>query len=152
MEIRTFRDLVDWTRQRHAHLAKCLRDSAENHRDERASALLDYLAQHEKLLENTITEFEKQADPKVMDTLVYDFTGHKPIVVSPLPETGYANLDYEEIEQDIFRFHEQVMNLYDDLIANIDLAEVNSLLEDLKSLEQHEAMLVARQVGRMDDL
>jgi len=152
MEIRTFRDLVDWTRQRHAHLAKCLHDSAENHRDERASALLDYLARHEQLLERTIAEFEKQADPKVMDTLLYDYTGHKPIVLSPLPETGYANLDYDQIERDIFSFHEQVMELYEDLIANIDIPDVNSLLEDLKSLEQHEAMLVAQQVGRMDDI
>ncbi len=41
MEIKTFADLIDWTRQLHAHLARCLKESAGQHPDERASALLD---------------------------------------------------------------------------------------------------------------
>src|SRR5690554_351599 len=78
MEIKTFADLIDWTRQLHAHLARCLHDSAGQHKDERASALLDYISSHETLLEKAVAEYENQADPKAMQTRLYDYGVHNP--------------------------------------------------------------------------
>lgn len=50
MDIKTFEDLIEWTRQLHGHLKRCLKASAKLHGDERAAALLDYLSEHEGLL------------------------------------------------------------------------------------------------------
>jgi hypothetical protein len=44
------------------------------------------------------------------------------------------------------------MDLYDSLIGKAEIPEAKSLLEELKALEEHEAMRLARQVGRMEDL
>ena len=44
------------------------------------------------------------------------------------------------------------MSLYDTLIGKAEIPEAKSLLEDLKSLEEHEAMRLASQIGRMNDL
>ena len=56
MEIKTFADLIEWTRQLHEYLARCMKESAALHRDERASALLDYISTHESLLEKAVAE------------------------------------------------------------------------------------------------
>jgi hypothetical protein len=152
MEIKTFADLIDWTRQLHAHLARCLHESAGQHKDERASALLDYISSHETLLEKAVAEYEKQADPKAMQTRLYDYGVHKPIEKNRTCSTDYSALDFAGIAREIFDFHDQVMALYDSLIGKAEIPEAKSLLEDLKSLEEHEAMRLASQIGRMNDL
>jgi len=152
MEIKTFADLIDWTRQLHAHLARCLKESAGQHSNERASALLDYISAHESLLEKAVAEYEKQADPKAMQTRLYDYGAHKPIESNRTCDIRYRDLDFAGIEKEIFDFHDQVMDLYDSLIGKAEIPEAKSLLEDLKSLEEHEAMRLARQIGRMDDV
>lgn len=152
MEIKTFEDLIDWTRQLHAHLAKCLHESAEQNPNERAAALLDYVSQHEQMLGKAVAEFERQADPKAMHTRLYDYANHKPIRSHRTCETHYAELDFKGIAREIFDFHDQVMALYDSLIGKAEIPEAKSLLEDLKALEEHEAMRLASQIGRMDDL
>lgn len=152
MEIKTFADLIDWTRQLHAHLARCLKESAGQHQDERASALLDYISNHESLLEKAVAEYEKQADTKAMHTRLYDYGVHKPIESNRTCDIRYKDLDFAGIEKEIFDFHDQVMDLYDSLIGKAEIPEAKSLLEDLKALEEHEAMRLARQIGRMDDV
>ncbi|WP_375183272.1 ATPase [Marinobacter sp.] len=152
MEIKTFEDLIDWTRQLHAHLARCLHESAKLNNDERASALLDYLAGHEALLEKAVGEFEKQADRKAMDTRLYDYLNHKPIGPSADSYTHYASMSFRDIAAEVFQFHDQVMDLYDSLIGKAEISEAKALLEDLLSMEEHEAMRLSSQIGRMEDL
>ncbi len=152
MEIKTFEDLIDWTRQLHSHLAESLHASAAKSQNERASALLDYVSTHERKLEEAVAEFEKQADPKAMKTRLYDYTSHKPIESHRTCDTHYADLDFAGIEREIFDYHDQVMDLYDALIGKAEIPEARTLLEDLKALEEHEAMRLARQIGRMDDM
>ncbi|QSP95190.1 ATPase [Marinobacter salinisoli] len=152
MEIKTYEELIDWTRQLHAHLARSLHASAEQAADERASALLDYISSHEAKLEQAVTEFEKQADSKALHTRLYDYVNHTPIESHRTCDTHYADLDFQAIEREVFDFHDQVMDLYDALIGKAEIPEAKSLLEDLKALEQHEAMRLARQIGRMDDI
>lgn len=152
MEIKTFADLIDWTRQLHAHLARCLHESADKHQNERASALLDYISSHEALLEKAVAEYEKQADPKAMQTRLYDYGVHKPIEKNRVCNTDYSEMGFADISREIFDFHDQVMDLYDTLIGKAEIPEAKSLLEDLKSLEEHEAMRLSSQIGRMNDL
>lgn len=152
MEIKTFADLIDWTRQLHAHLARCLHQSASLNKDERASALLDYISSHESLLEKAVAEYQKQADPKAMQTRLYDYGVHKPIAKNQACDTHYNHLNFEGIAREIFDFHDQVMGLYDALIGKAEIPEAKELLEDLKSLEQHQAMRMASQIGSMNDM
>ncbi|MDO6441363.1 MULTISPECIES: ATPase [unclassified Marinobacter] len=152
MEIKTFGDLIDWTRQLHSHLARCLQASAEKNSNERASALLDYISRHETLLAKAVGEFESQADPKALNTRVYDYLNHKPIKVGESCDTRFNTLDFDDISREIFAFHDQVMDLYDSLIGKAEIEEAKTLLEDLLALEQHEAMRLSSQIGRMNDI
>ena len=152
MEIKTFGDLIDWTRQLHEHLARCLHESANKAHDDRAEALLDYLSTHEALLGEAIAEFQRQANPDILQTRLYDYGNHKPIESHRTCDTHYAELDFEGIEREVFDFHQQVMELYDTLIGKAAIPEVVALMQELKALEQHEAMRLARQIGRMEDV
>ena len=79
MDIKTFGQLIDWTRDLHSHLASCLSHCATTHEEERARALLDYLAAHESEIERIVNEFERQGDAKALETRVIDYLSHNPI-------------------------------------------------------------------------
>ncbi|ROT97611.1 ATPase [Marinobacter sp. R17] len=152
MEIKTFEDLIDWARQLHAHLARSLKESAEGNQNERASALLGYLSEHESELERITAEFEKQADPKAMKTRLYDFYNHKPFDAHRKPDHYYAKLSFDEIADEIFHFHDELMALYQALLRKAELREVADLVQELLDMEQNESMRLARQVRSMDDV
>jgi rubrerythrin len=142
MDIKTFGQLIDWTRDLHSHLASCLSHCATKHEEERARALLGYLAAHESEIERIVNEFEHQGDKKALETRVYDYLSHNPIKTHRTCDEPYAKLD----------FHDQIIDLYKTLIGKAEIPEAKELFESLLAMEENESMRLARQVGRMQDL
>ena len=152
MDIKTFADLIDWTRQLHAHQAKCLAHCASQHENERARLLLDYLADHEAKMEKMVAAFEQQADPKALHTLVYDYLSHHSINTLQTCDPAYTTLGFDDICREVFDYHEQIIELYRSLIGKAPIPEAETLLDALLDMEEHQAMLLAVQTGRMNDL
>ena len=152
MDIKTFRELIEWTRDLHANLARCMSHCATKNEEERARALLDYLATHESEMEHIVNEFERQGDAKALETRVYDYLSHEPIKTHRTCDEPYARLDFNGICREVFDFHDQIIDLYRTLVGKAEIPEAKELLESLLTMEQNEAMRLARQVGRMDDL
>ncbi|SDW14690.1 ATPase [Marinobacter mobilis] len=152
MEIKTFRELIDWTRDLHQHLSDCLAHCSGEHKQERAQALLQYLADHESELANIVAEFEHQGNHKAMETRVYDYLNHHPLETHRTCSLPYAEMSFEQISHEVFDFHDQIMDLYKTLVSKADIPEAQDLLQALLTMEEHEAMRLARQIGRMDDV
>ncbi|AJY52916.1 ATPase [Vreelandella sulfidaeris] len=152
MEVRTFGDLIDWTRQLHEHLASCLAHCATEHEEERAQMLLNYLAAHEAEMQRVVARFEQQADTKALKTYVYDYLEHKPIRTHRTCDAPYAELSFDDICHEIFDFHEQAISLYRSLAGKAEIPETKELVDALLDLEEHEAMRLVRQTGRMKDV
>jgi hypothetical protein len=152
MEVRTFFDLIEWTRKLHGKLAECLAHCASLHSDERASLLLDYLASHETDIEKMVAEFERQADPKAAGTYLYDYMPHNPITAHLVCDEHYTKLDAGEISAEVFDFHEQIISLYRTLIGKAEIREAVELMQSLLDMEEHETKRLVRQVERMSDL
>lgn len=152
MEIRTFSELIEWTRQLHENLAQCLSHCASRHGDERASLLLDYLASHETEMEKMVASFERQADSKVSGTYVYDYIPHNPITTHLVCDDHYAKLDADAIRAEVVDFHNQIINLYRTLLGKAEIPEAAELMQSLLDMEEHETKRLVYQVARMDDL
>ncbi len=154
MDIKTFEDLIIWARELHTNLSQCLSECSTKNQDERASSLLNYLANHESELARITEEFEKQADPKALKTRIYDYLDreHKRIKAHKSCDGHYANLDFDGIEREVFAFHDQLIDLYDSLAGKAEIPEAKELVESMKAMEEHEAMRLASQIGRMNDV
>lgn len=154
MEIKTYEDLIEWARQLHLHLSRCLSECATKNKDERASALLTYLAGHEAEIERITAEFEKQADEKALKTRLYDYheTDHSGIRNHDSCDGHYAGMDADSITREIFEFHDQVTNLYKELALKTEIPEASELVESLRDMEENEAMRLAHQISSMNDL
>lgn len=152
MQVKTFADLIDWTRQLHHHLAQSFAKNAAKHHTEKGRFLLDYLAGHEAQLEKMVQAFEQQADPKLLHTYIYDYLSHKPISTLRSNDKSYADLSFDEICKEVFDYHLQIIELYRDLTAKADIPEANATLQSLLKMEEHEVMRMARESGRMYDI
>ncbi|XKH61651.1 hypothetical protein LG290_08105 [Halomonas sediminis] len=152
MKIQTFQDLIEWTQQLHAYLAECLKHCATQQEEARAKWLLEYLADHEATLGQTVANFEKQADPKALHTWVYDYLSHVPITPHQACSSPYAEMSFDDISREIFSLHDQVIALYRYLEGRADIPEARELVNELLKLEEHEAMRLAQQINRARDL
>ncbi|MFU8877183.1 MAG: ATPase [Wenzhouxiangellaceae bacterium] len=152
MKVKTFSELIEWTRQLHEQLAAHLSDCATKNEEIRAKALLQYLADHETRIEKVVAGFERQADPKAMKTHVYDYMSKAPIRTHRTCDIHCSTLGFEDISREVLDFHSQVIELYRTLAGKADTPAIKNLISPLLEMEEHQAMRLAKQTGRMADL
>lgn len=152
MQIKTFSELIEWTRTLHADLAQCLAHCATRHPDERAVLLLEYLAAHETEMEQMVAGFKQQADPKAANTYLYDYIPHDPIKAHLVCDDHYTKLDEDAICVEVFNFHQQIISLYQTLVGKAPIREAVELMQSLLDMEEQETKRLVRQVERMDDI
>ena len=136
----------------HHRLAECLAAGSAQHEEEMGKLLLSYLADHEAALETMIDGFERQADPKALNTWVYDYLDHKPIDPHRSCDTPFAEMNFNEICKSVFDVHNQAIDLYRELLDQADIPEAQELLKALLAMEEHETMRLAQQTNRMLDM
>ena len=152
MKVSKISDLIDWTREMHSQLAKSLSSGSLQHDKEMASMLLSYLADHETSLAKVIDGFEHQADPKALNTWVYDYLEHKPLDLSRNSTAPFSKMTFDEICRTVFDVHNQAIDLYRELLGRADIPEARELLQSLLEIEEHETMRLAQQTNRIRDM
>ena len=151
VNIRTLRDVIEVSRLLHHRLGECLGRSAAETVPSRAKWLLRYLADHEIALEKMLIGVETAADPKAMDTWVYDYLRPEPIKLGRSCGAAYEDADCEEICTDVLDLHNQVMDMYRDLLVRADIPEIRELLGSLLEIEEHETLRLAQQTNLVRD-
>jgi hypothetical protein len=152
MQVENLRDILDWTIDFHQQLSLCLTDCANKNVSERARLLLDYLAQHEQTLTKVIMKFEKTASSNALNTWCYEYLDKHPIVKHKHTETPFSELNTLQITEVVIHMHQQVITLYRDLAAQTVVKSAHDLLEELFSLEEHEAMRMSQSANRLEDM
>lgn len=146
MDIKTFEELIDWSRELHQQLSRCMKASAKFHTDDKAAALLDYLADHEKALEQMVSRFEQETSHAALKTHVYDYLSNGPVTSHRTCTVPYTDLDYDAICREVFDYHTQLINLYNSLIGKAETATARELMTSLLDMEEHESMRLAKQL------
>ncbi len=152
MQIETLKDVLNWTREFHQHLASCMQHCATQNDSERAKLLLDYLSDHEKKLVEVLDGFRDSADEKALGTWCYEYLDKHPIVRHEKCDKPFAEMDADEIITEITHQHGQVIELYRDLRGRDAALSWQQLVDQLLSLEEHEAMRMSQAANRLHDL
>lgn len=152
MDVKTLADLIDWTRKMHKQLARCLRHCADRHEEERATALLEYLAKHEQRLQTLVDDLESQADRKAMKTWIYDHMAHTPLKTHRVCDTPYSEMAFNDIAREVLDVHGQIMDMYRSLISRTEISEGKEVLDEMLEMEKNESRQVSEQIGRMQDI
>lgn len=152
MQVETLKDVLNWTREFHQHLASCMRHCSGENESERAKLLLDYLSDHEQKLVEVLDGFLDSADEKALGTWCYEYLDKHPIVRHDKCDKPFAQMNADEIITEITHQHGQVIELYR-YLRNRDAAlSWQELLDQLLSLEEHDAMRMSQAANRLHDL
>ena len=152
MQVETLKDVLNWTRDAHQHLASCMQHCAGENESARAKLLLDYLADHEQKLVKVLDEFQKTANVSALNTWCIEYLDKHPITRHEKCELPFAELSADEINIEVAHQHGQIIELYRYLLSHADIPETQELLEQLLSLEEHEAMQMTQAANRLHDL
>ena len=152
MQIETLKDVLHWTREFHQHLSQCLPHCADKNTDERARMVLAYLSDHEKSLSKVVNGFETSGDEHALKTWCYEYVEKHPIVRHAHCDAPFAELDATQIMAVIVDQHQQVIELYRYLASRAVIPSATELLQNLKSLEEHEMMRMAQTANRFEDM
>jgi DNA integrity scanning protein DisA with diadenylate cyclase activity len=152
MQVENLKDILDWTIDFHQQLSLCLADCVNKNESERAKLLLDYLAQHEQTLTKVIMGFEKTASSNALNTWCYEYLDKHPIVKHKHTDAPFSDLNTLQIIEIVIHMHQQVITLYRDLAAQTVVNSAHDLLEELLSLEEHEAMRMSQSANRLEDM
>lgn len=152
MTINTLKELIDWTRDRHGQMARCLSEAAENHNDEMTRGLLSYLAGHETDLARKVDEFEHLGTPLELATRDYDYLSHHASNTLVPCHDRLVTLEPQQISQEVLGFHNDIIGLYEGLARRVVVPDMQQLLQQLLEMEEVETRRMATQVGRMESL
>jgi len=152
MQVETLKDVLNWSREFHQHLASCMHHCADQNESERAKLLLDYLADHEQKLVVVLDGFKKTADVKALNTWCLEYLDKHPIIRHEKCDKPFAQMNADEIITEITHQHGQVIELYRYLRGRDAAPSYRELLDQLLSLEEHEAMRMTQAANRLHDL
>lgn len=146
MQAETFADLIKWNSGVHDMLADRMQKAAELNGDERAKGLLTYLADHERMLADTVRKVGDRADEKTLKTWLYEH------VSEDLPprddrKIDFDNWDYERISEEVFDIHNQIIELYRYMAERAAIPEAEEVMQELYDLQKHETLRLADQVN-----
>ena len=135
MQAETYEQLIEWTGTLHRNLAERLEAGMSSDPGEKAKWLLEYLADHER----------KLSDSGALDTWLYEHLSEK-LPADKRDSVSFAGLTFEQISEEIFAIHNQLIELYRSAAGRAPTPEVREMMEELLELEEHETLHLAQQV------
>jgi hypothetical protein len=152
MKVETLGEVIHWAREYHQVLGDCLQHCSEHALIERGQMLLQYLADHETRLSDVLQGFEQSGDTKALNTWCYDYLEHYPIEPHSDCDRPFAELSTHQIMQRLEQEHSQIIALYKHLRERVEAPSATELVDQLISLEVHEAMRASQSANRLEDL
>ncbi|MBY4676551.1 ATPase [Marinobacterium arenosum] len=150
MKLETLSDVLQWTGEFHRQLAQHLMSGAKVRQDIKVQWLLEYLAAHERLLQHMLLGFQQQASTNALNTWCCEYLDKQPIQLILALE--FSKMSSDQIVAEVLTQHERLIGLYRYLLGKADTESTRELLGQLLELERHEAMRMARDAGRLDEL
>jgi ribonucleotide reductase alpha subunit len=114
--------------------------------------LLDYLSEHERELDRVLRLSEEDASKQALNTWCYDYFEKAPVKPHERCDQDFSDQDTGDIIADVMAMHEKVVDLYRYMASRAEVPSTRELMESLCDLEEHEAMRMARDAARMEDL
>ena len=152
MQIESLRDVLHWAREYHQHAQECTQHCSDSGQSERARLLLRYLADHEAQLVTTLDAFEETANTNALNTWCAEYLQKHPVVPHENCIKPLAELSANEIFLNVMHQHEQIMDLYEHLLAQFPAGHAAEFLKGLRELEEHEDMQMAKHYQQLEDL
>lgn len=149
MTASTTRSLLDHIRQFHQQVADYCNRTARLSQDERIRLLLEYIGRHEQHLAEATAQYSAQGVDKVLNTW---FRNPPAPLASANIDTLGANPGVDDVINWVIRIDNSIIEYYQSLVAEAEIPEVKTVLNNLLTMENREKLKTVRSAMRINDL
>jgi len=132
-------------------MADRLQLAAKQTRNERSHMLLEYLAGHERQLEDLVSRFGDKATATALNTWVSDYEEQFHPSSHDRRDHPYADMSTAEIMNEVQEQHRRVIALYDHLEDFVQ-ASARDLVKHVIELEEQELLRIVQSANRLEDI
>lgn len=152
MRFKTIEEVLAWTGVFHDHLAGEYQRLSERGERQRLDLLLKYLADHERLLQQSIERFRADAPERLRNTW-FDMAPDVPLPGTLVEFNRLCQAsDVQELVEIAVRFHDGVLAVYTSLRNQAPNESIRELFDSLVQLEYHEKLKMVRGAQQLEDV
>ena len=152
MTLETVKDVLNWTQTLHQRLSEAYDEAAAEIGDERASMLLKYVAEHERILSEAIKRYEKDSNVHLMDTWFQEYVSKVPFMHNSQAFSGFPTADPTTIIEMTVKAHQSLIDMYKEFAELAKTSQLKDLFEGMESMENSELKRMVTSMQRMTDL
>jgi len=145
------KEVLDWAVSFHDRLAEEFDRLGDDATKERVSLLLEYLADHQRMLMSSMEKYEID----VADQLLNTWSQECPPL--ELPESleelriTLSGKESNDIINEAIKFHDELIRTYSELERAAEVDQVREMFANLASLEKNEKMRMVRDAQYLND-
>lgn len=146
------KEVLDWVLSFHERLSEEYDRLSDDANKERVSLLLNYLAEHQRVLVSTIEKFEIDAADELLNVWSQECPSLElPTSLDELNAT-LSGKETNDIVNEAIKFHDELIRVYRELEGAAEIDSVRDLFANLASLEKNEQMRMVRDAQYLNDV
>ena len=153
MAFETTKDVLDHARKFHTQLSEFYSLLSNKSEKQRVKLLLDYMSQHEKYLEETLTRYKEEVSEKILNTwLKYP---PPPEILETCREVSINKTDDLTVDDVIelgVKLNQCLIDLYKEMIKNSETDEMREVFTNLMEMERRQELELVRDAQEWKDL
>mgnify|MGYP005725358349 CR=1 FL=1 len=151
MRFEKTKDILEHARHFHKLVSECYQQLSAGTEKQRLKLLLDYLAQHEKHLEEVLADYEETIPQNVLRTWfrLSPCQEKFDILKSLLKE---QNPSIDEVIRNAVQLDDCLIDMYRKVAESAEVESVREVFKSLLDLEEHEKFKMVRDSLRLQDL
>lgn len=152
MRFKTVQEILDWAAQFHGRLADLFGAASDAHQRQRIGLLLEYVADEESRLSNSLKSYEVEGADRLLATW---FDKAPDIQLPEIPENLSALLESgktDTILEYVVTFRDQMIDVYVNLREQANNDGIRAVFDSLAQMEHNEKMTLVRDAGHFEDV
>jgi rubrerythrin len=153
MAFETTKDVLDHAREFHTQLSEFYSLLSRKSEKQRVTLLLDYMSQHEKYLEETLTRYEEEVSEKILNTW-FRYPPPKEVLTtcSEINIEEKEDLTVDDVIEMAVKLDQCLIDLYKEMIKNSETEEMREVFTNLMEMEKRQELELVRDAQEWKDL
>ncbi|WP_290648690.1 hypothetical protein [Aquisalimonas sp.] len=152
MRFKTVQEILDWAAQFHGRLADLFNAASAVHQRQRVGLLLEYIADEESRLRNSLKSYEVEGADRLLATW---FDKAPDIQLPEIPENLSALLESgktDTILEYVVTLRDQMIDVYINLREQANNDSIRAVFDSLAQMEHNEKLTLVRDARHFEDV
>jgi rubrerythrin len=153
MTIKTIKDILNYAREFHTQLREFYSLLSSRSEKQRIKLLLDYMSQHEKYLEETLSRYIEKVSEQVLNNW-FQYPPPQEIITNYDKKNieKNENLTVDDVIEMAVKLDQLLLDLYNEIIKHSETDEMREVFTNLMEMEKRQELELVRDAQEWKDL